>query len=62
MARNVARFEKVTFDEFSSAMKNYYNKKDFSDEELHVMYDSIELPRRATPGSLSDMISEFLLM
>lgn len=52
MAKNVARFEKVTFEEFSSAMRNHYTEKDFSDMELHMMYDSIELPKRATSGSV----------
>lgn len=52
MAKDIARFEKVEFEEFVSAMTNYYFEKDFSDMELHMMYDNIELPKRATAGSV----------
>lgn len=52
MAKNVARFEKVSYEEFASSLTSYYKEKTFSEMELHMMYDDIELPKRATAGSV----------
>ena len=52
MARDVARFEKVPYEEFASSLTSYYKEKTFSEAELHMMYDNVELPKRATPGSV----------
>ena len=54
MAENrIAKFEKVSFEQYK---KDYYDAfpecMDINNEEdLKVMYDMIELPKRATKGS-----------
>lgn len=45
----VARFEKVSFEQFRDAMRSEYGT--VYDEDIKRMYDSIELPSRATSGS-----------
>ncbi|MCR4897352.1 MAG: deoxyuridine 5'-triphosphate nucleotidohydrolase [Lachnospiraceae bacterium] len=46
--QRVARFEKVTFEQFAEGMKDLGN---YSGEELRRIYNSIILPTRATTGS-----------
>ena len=41
--RRIAKFHKVSFDEFKKAFEN--------EEEAKVIYEGIKLPRRATVGS-----------
>lgn len=43
--KKVARFEKVSFEQFASA----YEAKDM--DEIRAIYEKIQLPRRATTGS-----------
>lgn len=53
----VGRFEKVSFEQFREAIRNEFSRPDeyddwaSSDEYVKKMYDSIELPTRATSGS-----------
>ncbi len=46
--KKVARFYKVSFEQFSGAYKDDFGG---NDEEVRKVYDSIELPKRATSGS-----------
>lgn len=45
----VAKFHKVSFEEFSVAYKDVYSQAD--NEKIREIYDSIKLPKRATSGS-----------
>lgn len=57
----VAEFEKVSFDEFYQAMKNFIEEtglhvntnvtEEFVKKSINIIYDQIELPKRATSGS-----------
>ena len=44
--KRVARFEKVSFEQFQSGFDG-----EFSLEEIKEMYDNLQLPKRATKGS-----------
>ena len=44
----IAKFEKVSFEQFSGAYKDDFGG---TEDEIRKVYDSIELPRRATAGS-----------
>ena len=44
----VGKFEKVSFEQFCEAYKDTFGG---SDDEIKRIYDSIELPNRATAGS-----------
>lgn len=46
--QRVGRFEKVSFEQFASAMKEEFG---FNEAEAKTMYDRIDLPVRATAGS-----------
>lgn len=46
--KKVAQFFKVSFEQFAGAYKDDFGG---SDDEVRKVYDSIELPRRATKGS-----------
>lgn len=60
MAKNVARFEKVSFAQFKKTLCDLYPNRDFEDDEIQMMYDTIELPTRATFGSLGyDFVTPF---
>ena len=43
-------FEKVSFEQFLKDMRGTFDLT-YSDEEIKMMYDAIELPARATSGS-----------
>lgn len=45
--RAVAKFEKVSFEQFKSGMEGL----NFSDDEIKEMYENIKMPKRATTGS-----------
>lgn len=47
--RRIAKFEKVTFEEFENAVKCIGYP--FSDEEIKEYYDNIQIPERSTKGS-----------
>lgn len=47
--KKIARFEKVSFEQFKKAMANV--KSNFFKEDIVSIYDKINLPRRATKGS-----------
>lgn len=49
MAKRVAKFYKVSFKQFEKDWLNEF--PDTSMEELHEIYDNIQLPARATKGS-----------
>ena len=44
-AKRIARFEKVSFEQFKSGFDN------LTDNEIKELYDSLKLPKRATKGS-----------
>ena len=46
--KRVGKFEKVSFAQFAEAYKDTFGG---SDDEIKQVYDSIELPKRATAGS-----------
>ncbi len=55
----VGKFEKVSLDEFTRAMKKYFGAQ-WTDEEIKEKYDQIKLPTRATRGSAGhDFYSPF---
>lgn len=47
--RKVAKFEKVSFEQFKKDMENY--REFLSEEKIREIYDKIKLPKRATRGS-----------
>lgn len=47
--RRIAQFEKVSFSQFAEGMKADFPQ--YGQEALRAIYESIELPRRATAGS-----------
>lgn len=47
--RRIAKFHKVSLEQFLEAMKD--NFPEYTDEDIKEIYDAIELPRRATKGS-----------
>ena len=47
--QRVGQFEKVSFDQFSTAIKDEFGA--LSDAEIKMLYDAIQLPSRATSGS-----------
>lgn len=47
--KKVAKFEKVSFKEFFASMKREFDR--FTDYRIGEIYDSIQLPERATSGS-----------
>jgi dUTP pyrophosphatase len=60
MAKNVAKFEKVTFAQFAKTLRELYPYREFEDIEIQMMYDTIEIPTRATKGSLGyDFVTPF---
>jgi len=46
----VAKFDKVSFEQFSKDIKKTFGDKYF-DAQIKYMYDDIKLPKRATKGS-----------
>ena len=54
--KKVAKFEKVSFEQFKKDWKDTFGK-DISEEEIKEIYDGIKLPRRATVGSAGHDIS-----
>ena len=52
--KKVAKFEKVSYNEFKEAILDFYvdNFSDYLDEdEIKKIYDEIKLPKRSTTGS-----------
>ena len=49
--KNVAKFEKVSYQEFKKACESCMSPFDVGEEEIKAMYDQIRLPSRATKGS-----------
>ena len=45
----IAKFEKVSFEQFAEGYKNNFG--DTSESEIKKIYDEIKLPKRATSGS-----------
>lgn len=48
--KKVAKFEKVSFEQFKNDWRDTFGK-DISEDEIKEIYDGIKLPRRATSGS-----------
>ena len=56
--RRVAKFEKVSLERFMQDVKGDFHQ--YSDEDIRDIYESIELPKRATSGSAGyDFYSPF---
>lgn len=54
------KFEKVSFDQFKKDFLKCGYNPDFTDEMIKEIYDSIQLPKRATKGSAGyDFFSPF---
>ena len=49
MAKRIAQFFKVSYEQYKEAYLDTYG--DASEEEIKNVYDSIKLPKRATSGS-----------
>ena len=49
MAKRIAKFEKVSFEQFKGAYTDAIGEA--SDEQIREVYDSLKLPKRATKGS-----------
>ena len=49
MAKRIAKFYKVSFEQYKSAFLDTYGEK--SEEEIQRVYEEIKLPLRATSGS-----------
>lgn len=49
MAKRIARFEKVSFEQFKEGFLGSFGSG--TDEEIQKIYDEIKLPKRATSGS-----------
>ncbi len=49
MAKRIAEFMKVSFEQYREAYLDTYGEA--SDQEIRKIYDKIKLPRRATSGS-----------
>lgn len=49
--KKVAKFEKVSFQQFKNDWIDTFENQNFSDDEIKQTYDSIVLPKRATLGS-----------
>lgn len=47
--RRIARFHKVSLEQFMGAMKEDYPQ--YTEKDIQDIYESIELPKRATKGS-----------
>ena len=47
----VAKFEKVSFEQFKKDVIKYSNKYTWSDLDILKMYNAIKLPKRSTSGS-----------
>ena len=45
----IAKFEKVSFDEFFAGISDV--NSDITKEEVKIMYEEVKLPKRATKGS-----------
>ena len=48
--KKIAKFEKVSFEQFKKDWLDTFNRA-LTDEELLEIYDNIQLPKRATKGS-----------
>ena len=56
--RRIAKFHKVSLKEFMGAVKEEF--PEYSEEDIQDIYESIELPKRATRGSAGyDFFSPF---
>lgn len=49
MARRIAKFHKVSFEQFKEGYADTFGS--VTDEEVRRIYDALELPKRATAGS-----------
>lgn len=47
--KGIAKFEKVSIDQFTAAWKNCFDEAD--SEKIKQIYDEISIPKRATVGS-----------
>ena len=48
---SIAKFEKVSFDQYERDFQKNYPYKNYTPEQIHAIYDRIQLPTRATRGS-----------
>ncbi len=49
MAKRIASFEKVSYEQFKEGYVDCFGE--VKDDDIHKIYDGIKLPRRATKGS-----------
>lgn len=48
MENRIAKFEKVSFEQFKVSLKKYNVGHDLTDDKLQMIYDTIKLPTRST--------------
>lgn len=48
--KQIAQFEKVSLEQYKKDMRDCFRNK-YTDEEIEIFYNKIELPKRATKGS-----------
>lgn len=57
---SVAKFEKVSYEEFEKTMKELYPRHNFENDVLKIMHHEIKLPKRSTKHSAGyDFFSPF---
>lgn len=51
--KRIAKFEKVSFEQFKDGWNDTFEKTEYNrkEEQLREIYDNIKLPMRATAGS-----------
>lgn len=49
--KRIAKFEKVSYEEFLDAMQDKIHEYDLDESYIRKVYDDIKLPQRATSGS-----------
>lgn len=51
MNRSIAKFEKVSFEQFLKDMMDAFQEEGLTKEQVEYAYKSLQLPKRATTGS-----------
>lgn len=51
MNRSIAKFEKVSFEQFLKDMMDTFQEEGLTKEQVEYAYKSLQLPKRATTGS-----------
>ena len=49
--KKIAKFEKVSFEQFKKDIDKHFENRNYSESDIRSFYDEIQLPTRATKGS-----------